>query len=850
MRDWDLRRAAARPIARSIRKLGLAALLAVAAGCAPAELPRAPASAEPGQDLTAEAVVGRWRGRVVEQHEQFVRYSFVAPGEPAVVVELTRRRPDHGREFGTEALAVQPAPGAEVTPELLRAVTAWLRAEGPGPDELFAAPAPPGERSPAQDSPAKAPRLVRSIGLGLLALWLLAWVASLLPARGRPRPSDPSAPRGASQTRLLSVGAALLIAAAVVGLRLICSAPTPLDDDALRDLAMGLACAAGDTCLHGATASFGGFEHGTGFPRLLGWLRSLGLGMRGLQIVLMTLSALAVGVIFDAGRRLAGPRHGWYAGALAAVTLLGLLLTELASTGDILWNPAAMALPAALTGAALVRGAATGRAGHLLLAGLFAGLAFEAHVSGLALWPGLIIVAAASARAADPEPRSPTLAALGERLVWLPAIAGAVAVTMLVSPASAKVNALAILDHLGWLACAAALVGTLALGFTLRWWLGARAGLQHGLLEPRAGSPPTWRPSAAALAVPILTLVATLSAAGGFVDAVPLRYLAPVFPAVALAFGWLAAAALARIGSARVRGSAAGLIAGLILLVTLPAYLDRMALDRDRWNYADLDTIAAFLRERGVASEDLHHALRGALCGSKSHGDRGQRLAELVVGGLRALHRFEAAPHPKAGVVRPAWLVAKLRNSELPQLPDGASALPSGPSHTIVMAPYQPLADLAGIRYCTRFEHGQDRCVPATPQPVRGSARQILPWHEHASAPARGASAVVSHYYELPLRWPADAPASRRATLRIDARSSSQAWRVVQVQGQAGVEGQPLPATTLELTLAPGASATLTLASITAPDGPPSPDSWWPPLVEVPDDPRMQALFLPPALSD
>ena len=819
-------------LARSLRRVGLATAL-VTTGCGPAQLSGAPAErAKPGAESDIEPsaetiVIGRWRGSVVEQHAQFVRYRFVAPGEPDTIVELTPRRPEHGREFGTDEFAVQPAPGAQATPELMRAVTTWLRAERPSPDQLFTAPKAPDPEPSSLPESAAALGQVRSTGVGLLALWLLASLASLRPA-WRARLAARSDKPG--RARLANLGALLLVVAATLGLRLACAAPTPLDDDALRDVAMGLACAAGDACLHGSTASFGGFEHGAGFPRLLGLLLSAGLSVGALQTVLMILSALAIAVTFDAARRLVDPQIGGYAGTLAAVTLLGLQLTELASTGDILWNPAAMALPAALTGAALLRAATTGRPGLFLLAGLFAGLAFEAHIAGLALWPGLCIVAIATARETDGA-----VWKFGHRLVWLPAILAAVAVTMVVSPKPAGVNARVLVSHVGWAACVAAALGTVALGFGLRWWLGRSA-------EPRP-----WLAGAVALAVPIATLAATLAGAAGFVDSLPIRYLAPVFPVLALAIAWLAATGLARIARARARVVVTALAAGVVLAVTLPAYLDRMLVDRDRWNYADLETVSAFLREQGVGADELHHAVRGGLCGRESHGDRGQRLVRLLVGGLRTLGGLDADPRPHAGPgVRPAWLVAKLRDGELPPLPEGASTLASGSSHTIVLARYRPVADLAAIQYCARFEQDEDRCVPATPQPVNRSERQLLPRHEDPSTPAKASASPGYYYYELPLRWPADSAASRRTTLQIDARSSSQAWRFVNVQGPAGADAQPLPATTLELTLAPGATATVTLATVAPPgDGLPSTDGWWPPLVEVPDHPTMQALFLP-----
>ncbi|PRQ07250.1 glycosyltransferase family 39 protein [Enhygromyxa salina] len=815
-------------MARLVRRVGLVSLLGASVGCgtpnrSAERAPETAASADPD-----EVTVGRWRGQIVEHHAQFVRYSFAEPGQPAqpgMVVELTRRRPEHGTEFGTEALAVQAAPGGQVTPELLQAVTAWLRADGPGPEQLFAAPA---QAQPAAASPAlEAPARVRSLGWGLIAAWLVAALGSLVPGvRGAAHQvASPGTNRWPA-----TVGVLLLVTVAVVGLRLTFAAPSPLDDDALNDIGMGLACAAGDPCLHGATASFGGFEHGTLFPRLLGLLLSLGLTITSVQTVLIVLSAVAVAVTFEAGRRLLGARDGALAGALAAVGLLGLQLTELASTGDILWNPAAMALPAALTQVALLRGAVTGRSGWLLLAGLFAGVAYEVHLSGLALWPGLVIVAAAT-KPAQPAAADSRLRELAARLVWLPALAGAAGVTMVVSPASAKANALAVAEHVGWIACAGALAASVAVGSLLRW---------------RQGQDPI----ALALGLPIVILAGTLAAAAGFVEALPLRYLAPAFPAVALGAGWLGAAALARISAARVRVVAAGLTVGLVLAVTLPGYLERMAVDRDRWTYADLDMLATFLRERGVAAEDLHHAVRGARCGSQSHGDRGQRLAELVIGGLRARAGLAVSPPaPADSAVPPAWLIAKLRNDDLPQLPDGASTLPSGGSHTIVLVPYQPILDLAGIRYCTRFERGEDRCVPATPLPANPAARQLLPRHRHATQPESGRAAPVAYYYELPLRWPADASAERRATLQLDARSSSSAWRFVNVQGEVGLAGQSFPTTTLEVTLAPGARAVVTLVGADAlpGDGPPSPDSWWPALIEVPADPQLQAVFLAPS---
>ena len=87
---------------RALASVVIAALLFVASGAARAA-PAEPAAVELGSERRspAELDVGRWHGRVVERHSEFVRYAFEAPGEDPAIVELSPRRPDHTQPWGT-----------------------------------------------------------------------------------------------------------------------------------------------------------------------------------------------------------------------------------------------------------------------------------------------------------------------------------------------------------------------------------------------------------------------------------------------------------------------------------------------------------------------------------------------------------------------------------------------------------------------------------------------------------------------------------------------------------------------------------------------------------------------------
>ncbi|PRQ08836.1 hypothetical protein [Enhygromyxa salina] len=765
--------------------------------------------------------VGRWMGRVVERTPESVRYHFKAPDGSITIIELSPRQPGDSPRFGTDEVTVSPEPGVAADPELLDAVTTWLQRSEDGPSKPDHHEEPEDRDHGDPDSPAVKAPLVRAIGQGLFGLWLLAGLITLVGAWRRRRSSARPSPVEASLW--ITLGVPLLIAFLAFSLRLLLAAPTPLDDDALADLGAGMSCATGQ-CPGGAAASFGGIRHGTGFPRLLGLCFGMGLDVSGIQVLLTALFGLAVAVSFDAGRRLGGPQSGVVVGALAAAAELSLLLVELSSTGEILWNPSSVALPAALTLAAMLRGAATGRSGPLLLAGLFAGLTYEAHVATLALWPGLVIVAAVTA--GGTRSTRPAAVELSLRAAWLPMLAGALAVPMVLSPASSLVNGRVILAELGWVGIGASVLNCLVLSVALRRWI-------------TATDEPGWRPSPAvlALALPLATLIVILFTSG-FVEAHPVRYYAPAFPVIAVAGAWLLVWVVSRrVETQRARVGVTALVGAGIVLASLAAYIGRMAVDRDRWNHADVRAIAAVLRDHGIGGGELHLAIRGAQCGRDSYGDRGQRLDELLVGGLRLFGEISLDPLAQ-GRPGTTWYVVKLRNDAVAELPADATTLASGTTHTIVMAPYEPVLDLAAMRHCVRLAGAEPSCVLAKPLPVAPLGRLILPHHDPGRQPAADQE-LVAYYYEVPLH-----PVStrRRTTLWVNSQRAPGPWRIVELTGGASTTTE-LPATQVELSVEPGAAASVTVGYLLD-DG----DPWWgqwPPLLELPEDPQLRALVLP-----
>ncbi|WP_052546051.1 hypothetical protein [Enhygromyxa salina] len=762
--------------------------------------------------------VGRWMGRVVERKPGRVRYRFEAPGASATFVDLRPRQPGDSNRYGTDEVAVSPEPGVAADPELLDAITGWLRRSEGGPSTpSHAAGEDPGEPGHGDlDSPAVRAPLIRAIGQGLFGLWAVAGLIALLGAwrsRSHANPEPPEPERGSWR----KLGVALLVAAGAIGLRLIFAAPTPLDDDALRDLGSGMSCASG-LCPGGATASFGGVHHGTGFPRLLGLCINMGLDVGGIQVLLTVLFGLAVAVTFDAGRRL-----GILVGALAAAGELSLLLAELSASGEVLWNPASVALPAALTVAAVLRGAATGRPGPFLLAGVCAGLAYEAHVASLALWPGLMIVTAVTA--GGPRAGRSTAAELGLRALWLPVLAGALAVPMIVSPASSIVNGRVILAELGWVGLGVGALNCIILAVGLRRW-------------STASDASGWRPSPAALALalPLATLIVILFTSG-FVEAHPVRYYAPAFPAIAVGGAWLLVHFVThRFEAPRAAAGVVALVGGVLVLSSLSAYMGRMAVDRDRWNYADVRAIAAVLRERGVGGGELHLAIRGGLCGRERYGDRGQHLDELLVGGLRLYGKIDLDPRAR-GRPPSTWFVAKLRNDELPELTGPATILASGTGHTIVMAPYDPVLDLAAMRHCVQVAGAEAECVTAEPLPLDLRGGLVLPHHDPGRKPGPDQQ-LVAYYYEIPLH-PVSTP--RQTTLWISAQVEPGPWRIIELEGGASTATE-LPARRVELRVEPGVAASVTVGHLLDGD-----DPWWgrwPPVLELPEDLELRALVL------
>ncbi|MCA9684636.1 MAG: hypothetical protein KC457_20795, partial [Myxococcales bacterium] len=301
-----------------------------------------------------------------------------------------------------------------------------------------------------------------------------------------------------------------------------------------------------------------------------------------------------------------------------------------------------------------------------------------------------------------------------------------------------------------------------------------------------------------------------------------------VFPVLALAIAWLVDAQLRqRLPSATHRRALVITTVCVLVGTGTLDYVRRMAVDRARWNDDDVAALGAFARERGLDRGNVHLTLRGGLCGAALHGDRGQRLDELLLGGLR-MHALADPPRSPAADL-PAYFVLKLDDPET--LPDGrplpadAIILPADPAHPIALLPGCPMARLEAMRVCVRNDD-DGVCMPVPPEPMALSQRRILPRHRAVELPGAPATAV---YYELPLRWPATASAPGRSTFEIIGDARWQITGVAHAGDPARVDAD-FPSKRVELELAPGAEATLTIAS----DDPAAAlgHLWWPPLIE------------------
>ncbi|MBO6938570.1 MAG: hypothetical protein JJ863_26620 [Deltaproteobacteria bacterium] len=644
--------------------------------------------------------------------------------------------------------------------------------------------------------------LVRSVGLTALGLWALG---SLVAAVFQRRERSESEGSGG----LVALAGAALTGLVAFGVRFALAAPTPIHDDGLRDLGSGMTCGL-EGCRWTATASVGDFEHGTSLTRLLGVAHHLGVGVDGMQLGFMVLSALAVAVVYLAGRRMARPGLETQVGVLAAAGYFALLLSELIEVGEIVWNPSLVALPVALTQAALVRGAVTGRAVPLIVAGAFAGFAFDAHLAGLILWPALVLVSVAVVDRGAAKPA----------WVWAASLAGALSVPMLVSPRSAGIAGTSLLNHLGW-------GGGIAVGLA-----GSVAAAGLRAFVRRAEGDERTRQRLVAVCVPIGTLACALVAVSDVVDDPPARYTAPVYPALALVGAALAGVLLDRLAKPRRRVRFVALAVLATLALSVPAYAWRMSVDRSRWNYRDVDTLATWLRERGVGRDRVHLALRGGTCGGELYSDRGQRLDELLVAGLRALGRLE----PGSGSER-VWLVTKVASAELAELPDGAITLSADSSHTIVLVPDEPLIGLANVRGCARLDDGSTSCVAATPLPTRLERRQVLPRHEWVPIP-EGRHATQA-YYELTLRGPTEG--RRTSRVQVVGNDGWNYWRFTEVEGDVEVDASTRSEHTIDLRMDAGAEGLLRVETEEVDEA--LGHMWSPPILERPADSRTRELF-------
>ena len=218
-----------------------------------------------------------------------------------------------------------------------------------------------------------------------------------------------------------------------------------------------------------------------------------------------------------------------------------------------------------------------------------------------------------------------------------------------------------------------------------------------------------------------------------------------------------------------------------------------------------------------------------------------QRFDRLLLAGLRLYLSTDAEAPQGSG---PTYLVAKLPAEAVAELPSHADVelLPAEPDHVIVLVAIEPRVELETAEYCARYDDGSGDCVVAGLRSAQPERRRILPGHERVEAAAGGQ--LDASYHELQLVGPAPDEAPLELTLVLPP-ADKPAWEFVGADGVT-LEPDALPSTRLELTLAPGSRAQLTVAQTL--------DSarldyypWFPPLIELPADPRLRALFDPTA---
>jgi hypothetical protein len=646
---------------------------------------------------------------------------------------------------------------------------------------------------------------------------LASWGVGLVVTSRRSAVSTEGEPR---DLRAL-VGVTVLVAAAAFALRFVWAAPVPIHDDSMRDIGVA---AAGATRLMPASASLGGLEHGSSFVRFVSFAFDLGLEIRGVQLVLMLCLGLGVGLIAGEALRCARSTQGeqsvFLTVGLVASLALCLLGRGVIDDGEVLWNPSLLPLPLAVTQVLMLRAAVSRHAGLHLLAGLFAGLSFDVHISCIVFLPAVAVLAMASAQGKDGKASWVSLAFL---LVGL--TGGALGLPILLSPGSAYVNSQALFEQLGAAGIALAVVWASVVGLFLRRWCDA----------PERDGPRRLRRLTAALALPLFFLGGALAMTSPGMTIPEARYWVPASPALALALGlglgWL----LSKLKPSLVRTGLGVLACVALLAWTLNALKQRASLDRGRWTFGDLDSLSRVLRERDLRFDDLHLAVFGGNCGDELVGDRGQRHHELLIAGLRAFGGLERTPRPGVEGTTTAWWMTKQPPERDLTLPKGALERPSESGHRLILVPFEPIIDLRRAQRCVHHADAAPVCSSITIAPTDLARRRVMPRH------IIEARADASEPSSISYRFPVTSRSERDVLLWLPASGSGLQWRFTRTSDGVEAQGGEGPARRLELHVVPGRDAWVEVATEDA--GEAQIDPWLPPIVAVPKSDAWESLL-------
>lgn len=322
----------------------------------------------------------------------------------------------------------------------------------------------------------------------------------------------------------------------------------PVQEDSIHDYSLARRCAEGEGCLAHNTSMIG-ISQGRLLLMLMAGAMRLGVHPQLQHVVMMAITAIAIVMLAELARSLAGGYAGLMAGVVAA------WLLPMAADHPTLWNPTLASFPLALLTVGLVQLARTGLLRWVVAIVIGIVGAYHGHVVHLITWPIAVVVVGAITNRWDAR----VIALLGPAL------------GLLVFDTQTSV-ALLFGSWFGWVVLAAA-VGGVVIGMWLRPGFVARPQDQ----QPRI--------VLAGLGGAVLVLVGV----GAVLADLPIegRYFAAAFPALAVLFG-------VSLESTRAR------LRPVVFVVTILFVTSRLHLGLDlarMWAFGDVDRLDDALRE-------------------------------------------------------------------------------------------------------------------------------------------------------------------------------------------------------------------------------------------------------------